>query len=203
VGHHPPLQQRFDAKVERTPGPCWAWRGLVTTFRKISYGRIGVGNGMQLAHRVAWQLYCGPIPKGALVCHVCDNGLCVNPKHLFLGTQRDNMRDAAAKGRVRTPQMITGVSPRRRLTDEVIRAISLSSAPSRELAAQYGIDTSYVRRIRQTSKFTEAFICQVRVADGTCKEIAQRFRINALHVSLIRVLRVRAVDEQEVTDATE
>lgn len=214
MGHHPPLQQRFDAKVDRNHGPCWVWCGLTTTFRKISYGRIGVGNSMLLAHRVAWELYRGPIPKGMLVCHTCDNGLCVNPEHLFLGTQRDNMRDAAAKGRVRTPQMVTGISPRRRLTDDDLRTIGSSRATSKELATQYGVTDSYIRRIRQATgtpntKFTEDFIRQIRAAEGLGKDIAKRFATSPSHVSRVKRgqtwahLWVRAVDEQEATDATE
>lgn len=97
-------QARFWAKVQMgRAGDCWLWRASV--------GRNGYGQftwasryGRQRpvgAHRVAYELTRGLIVGEAmLVCHTCDTPLCVNPSHLFLGTQTDNMQDASAKGRL-------------------------------------------------------------------------------------------------------
>lgn len=103
--------RRFWAKVDKNgpivPGmttPCWLWTGA----RAGGYGKVYVGGrsgGMVGAHRVAWEVLVGPIPDGLRVLHRCDNPPCVRAdpdpalSHLFIGTQSDNLRDMAAKGR--------------------------------------------------------------------------------------------------------
>lgn len=77
---------------------CWIWSG-----KKCSSGRYGYfyrGKGMQMAHRASYEKFKGKIGRGLFVCHTCDNGLCINPDHLFLGTNSDNMKDAFSKGRL-------------------------------------------------------------------------------------------------------
>lgn len=92
-------EDRFWKKVEKTDG-CWLWTGSKQTSGqgKKPYGSFRFKGGW-LAHRFSWILHKGPIPKDMLVCHHCDNHSCVNPKHLFLGTQQDNMDDMKNKGR--------------------------------------------------------------------------------------------------------
>jgi hypothetical protein len=64
------------------------------------YGSMWVGNENKYAHRLAYERVHGPIPDGLCVLHHCDNRLCINPKHLWLGTQKDKTHDAMAKGRL-------------------------------------------------------------------------------------------------------
>jgi len=91
---YPPAEERFWAKVEKTDH-CWNWKGSKVAKR---YGGFKLDIYM-LAHRVSWIWANGPIPDGLYVCHKCDNGFCVRPDHLFLGSQQDNMNDMKSKGR--------------------------------------------------------------------------------------------------------
>lgn len=86
--------ERFRERVQKTDG-CWLWTGDVAR----RYGRITIGQRAIRAHRFSYELHVGRIPKGMMVCHRCDVPLCVNPDHLFLGSAKDNMKDAVDKRR--------------------------------------------------------------------------------------------------------
>lgn len=79
-----------------TKGKCrlWVWKHT-----SEGYGAVRYKGKVYLAHRMMWQAFNGPIPKGMLVLHKCDTPACFNPNHLFLGTYLDNNRDRARKGR--------------------------------------------------------------------------------------------------------
>ena len=91
------LEERFRAKVAvGAPNDCWEWQG---TRRNDGYGLFWNGSRQVRAHRAAWELEHSSIPQGLNICHRCDNPPCVNPSHLFLGTQKDNLDDMREKGR--------------------------------------------------------------------------------------------------------
>lgn len=94
-GRRRPLAERFMEKVEaESPEECWSWLGAVAT---SGYGRIGIGDRTDQAHRVAYRLNVGPIPVGLHIDHLCNNRLCVNPSHLQPVTQAENNRRAAER----------------------------------------------------------------------------------------------------------
>jgi len=93
-----PLKERFWDKVVIGPN-CWVWVGACDS---NGYGRVRRErreDGVEGAQRMSWILANGPIPDGLFVLHHCDNPPCVRPKHLFLGTQADNLADCISKGR--------------------------------------------------------------------------------------------------------
>lgn len=86
----------WDKVAIADPDECWLWQRAKSA---DGYGNHGTGGKNYRAHRFAYELAYGPIPEGALICHACDNPLCVNPAHLFVGSYLDNATDRTKKGR--------------------------------------------------------------------------------------------------------
>lgn len=95
--------ERFWSMVNKNgPDGCWIWTGAVFKDSRPNVRRPGcirIGGKSRRAYDVAWEIEHGQVPDGYEVCHTCDNPLCCNDEHLFLGTHADNMRDMIEKGR--------------------------------------------------------------------------------------------------------
>lgn len=201
------LVELFKRKfVEAGPNECWEWLASKNSW---GYG-IMCQNRKQvqtqwLAHRISYEHFVGPIPEGMLVCHTCDNPGCVNPSHLFLGSNADNIADRQAKGR--------GVVGERggnsKLTEaqarEIIARYRAGESP-RTLGPEYGITHNSAWHIitgrtwphlkDENSKTSTGWNTPLTEADAleiialrhqgqSRKEIAAKFSINANSVSRI------------------
>ena len=88
-----------------TEGGCWEWNGgrFASLGGRPAYGALYAGGETLMAHRASYEFHVGPIPHGMFACHSCDNPPCINPEHIFLGSNRDNMVDMYGKGRGNRP----------------------------------------------------------------------------------------------------
>lgn len=135
--------QRFWSRTTEEPSGCIVWRGA-STFSGYGLVSTGTRNSNVYAHRISWWATNGPIPSGMLVCHTCDNPPCVNPEHLWLGTDFDNAMDKVRKGRSNTP--VGEQSGKARLTRATVIAVreNIDAMSTAELARAIGVAASTV-----------------------------------------------------------
>lgn len=130
-------------------GDCLEFSGTTMS----GYGRIRIAGRAWLTHRLAYNIAFGEIPSGLLVCHRCDNPVCCNPDHLFLGTPKDNMDDMDRKGRRKIAPLKGEQAPRSRLTDSDVLAIRASADRNRDLAKMYAVGEDHISRIRSRQRW--------------------------------------------------
>lgn len=134
----------FWKRTQKAEG-CWFWTGCVD---RDGYGQIGVNYRQLKAHRFSWELHYSAIPEGLFVCHRCDNPSCVNPEHLFLGTNQDNTRDKVSKGR----QPIGSQLPSAKLTERevvAIRQLIAAGQPQAQIAREHNVTPAVVCHINR------------------------------------------------------
>lgn len=143
------LLERFEAKYIPEPNSgCWLWTANCT---QKGYGmfRMGVQGS---AHRAAWTLYCSPIPDGAHVLHSCDTPACVNPAHLFLGTNQENVDDKVEKGRQHRPKgSLHGESKLTESDIPIIFKMAKNGSSPKSISVYFGVDRALIARILDRS----------------------------------------------------
>src|SRR5574341_1788315 len=131
----------IEANSEKiTESGCWIWMCSVGSH---GYGDFRRNNMHMLAHRASYNSFIGPVPAGMFVLHRCDNRLCVNPHHLYLGTNTDNMQDKVRKGRWagQGPHKLT-LADVREIRQRRARGESLKA-----LATAYDMHSDHIRKI--------------------------------------------------------
>lgn len=155
---HAPIEDKFAAGLPSPlplPDDCWNWKGL-----RSHYGLIAHGYQNHYAHRMAYEKWCGPIPEGLVVRHTCDNRFCVNPSHLILGKQADNVQDAVERGLNCRGER----HGRSALTESQVREIKTllrcTNLSQRQIADRYPVTTSAIEGIAsgRTWKWVEEFV---------------------------------------------
>lgn len=142
-------KERFERYVLPEPNSgCWLWIG---SDDNKGYGKFSIKGKTTKAHRASYELYKGCIPIGLHVLHVCDNPICVNPDHLFLGTHSDNMKDRQTKGRNPTFVRYGSNNPASKLDYKAIMEIREKYQPRkysiRKLAKEYGVSFQLIQKI--------------------------------------------------------
>lgn len=137
---------RFERMVAIGSSDCWYWTGSVN---RLGYG-VFVALNETKAHRVAYKLFHGSIPNGMFVLHKCDTRCCVNPSHLMLGTQTDNMRDMAKKGRCKSIPLPGEKNPQAKLTAfqvQEIRSRVQNGETQKSMCAIFNVSPMTISRV--------------------------------------------------------
>ena len=146
------LRESFDEKWIPVPeSGCWLWVGAIGA---DGYGSIRAKGKTCRAHRVSWELHCGPIPEGegyhgTCVLHKCDTPECVRPEHLVLGTPAENSADMAAKKR----STIGERNPQAKLTEGEVLEIREDPRLYREIAEDYGVVPTAISLIKRRKRW--------------------------------------------------
>ena len=136
----PNTEKDFHRRYQIMTSGCWEWQGG----NKEEYGKFPINGKIYLAHRYSYITYKGVITNKMHVCHHCDNVRCVNPEHLFLGTNQDNMQDASQKGRLQKR------SNRIKLNKKTVIEIRNNTAETIiAIAKKYNIDKTTVFRVKK------------------------------------------------------
>ena len=140
-------EQRFTEKIGKTSARgCHLWIGAIGSHGYGMFGWRSLYKHMVPAHRVAYELVHGAVPEGMCVCHTCDNRLCVNPSHLFLGTHLDNSNDKISKGRDR--HALGEAASKAKLSEKDVIFIRNSVDGPTALGRRFGVSPNQIWMIK-------------------------------------------------------
>lgn len=138
-------EERFFEFVHPEPNTgCWLWDGHLN---HAGYGKFGYKGENGLAHRASYDMFVAPIPEGLYVLHRCDVPCCVNPEHLFPGTQNDNVQDMEQKKRSYHPKGVD--HGRAKLTADNVRAIRADARSAYRIGKIYGVSKQTILALRK------------------------------------------------------
>ena len=140
-----PLIEAFNEKYTYSESGCWLWNG--SKHKNTGYAQITINGKSLTASRVSYELFTGEIPQGMYVLHSCDVRHCVNPKHLFLGTQQNNIDDMMEKGRGPNGSK-NGRSKLTEIKVDDIRSMIKSQIPIKDIAKKHGVSASTISMIK-------------------------------------------------------
>ena len=135
-----PVAERVESNYVVTESGCWEWTG-----RRNAGGRgvLGVRGRPVYAYRVAYEMWVGPIPEGMQINHHCDNPGCINPNHLYPGTQLENVRDMHARGRASAPPVRYGTDNNKAVLNpdrvRAMREMAAGGSTTLEVARHFGM----------------------------------------------------------------
>lgn len=143
----------FWFKTNKTNG-CWLWSGSVSSY---GYGKMKIDGKQFSAHRFSWEIHIGVIDDGLCVCHTCDTPLCVNPAHLFLGTNQENSYDRHEKGRTKGAFPSGDKHPMSKLSTENVISIKKrleDGEAHKDIAKDFGVQREAITKIKNNKTWS-------------------------------------------------